>query len=408
MKDIKSLIALSTAVLCMGMGMTVSAEKVNSDASYDSPYYLDTSKPDAWNPDWAVQPVQPTDGVGEKNLDLVVKDLSFEAKKIFSDEGKIAEIFVKNGYQISNDIDMKPIYAGNFVLNGDDSGTAVFSVKADGVRAGDTVYIMRETQDGLGTFEVLEGEIDPDGKIHFHVEGAGNFLILTAVSSDGKVVAAGKEGSLTVNPGVKRDQDNKADMKRATVKDANGNEVETGVHVSELKSDIEQLINDNFEVIFDDQYHYPKNENSNIELVYKGEFDRTDDGTGTVRMYFAVEDESEEIYYYALHGITDVNGEVQRWEIIECRKDDKTGQMYFELNSFSPVAVIKVMSDQKPALAVPADTAKPGGSGSSSSAKKSGSAEKQEITAQRGAAEQPGTTVRIHSLEKTSPKTGEF
>ena len=401
MKDIKSLIALSTAVLCMGMGMTVSAEKVNSDASYDSPYYLDTSKPDAWNPDWAVQPVQPTDGVGEKNLDLVVKDLSFEAKKI-------AEIFVKNGYQISNDIDMKPIYAGNFVLNGDDSGTAFFSVEADGVRAGDTVYIMRETQDGLGTFEVLEGEIDPDGKIHFHVEGAGNFLILTAVSSDGKVVAAGKEGSLTVNPGVKRDQDNKADMKRATVKDANGNEVETGVHVSELKSDIEQLINDNFEVIFDDQYHYPKNENSNIELVYKGEFDRTDDGTGTVRMYFAVEDESEEIYYYALHGITDVNGEVQRWEIIECRKDDKTGQMYFELNSFSPVAVIKVMSDQKPALAVPADTAKPGGSGSSSSAKKSGSAEKQEITAQRGAAEQPGTTVRIHSLEKTSPKTGEF
>lgn len=408
MKDIKSLIALSTAVLCMGMGMTVSAETVNSDASYDSPYYLDTSKPDAWNPDWAVQPVQPTDGVGEKNLDLVVKDLSFEAKKIFSDEGKIAEIFVKNGYQISNDIDMKPIYAGNFVLNGDDSGTAFFSVEADGVRAGDTVYIMRETQDGLGTFEVLEGEIDPDGKIHFHVEGAGNFLILTAVSSDGKVVAAGKEGSLTVNPGVKRDQDNKADMKRATVKDANGNEVETGVHVSELKSDIEQLINDNFEVIFDDQYHYPKNENSNIELVYKGEFDRTDDGTGTVRMYFAVEDESEEIYYYALHGITDVNGEVQRWEIIECRKDDKTGQMYFELNSFSPVAVIKVMSDQKPALAVPADTAKPGGSGSSSSAKKSGSAEKQEITAQRGAAEQPGTTVRIHSLEKTSPKTGEF
>ena len=169
MKDIKSLIALSTAVLCMGMGMTVSAEKVNSDASYDSPYYLDTSKPDAWNPDWAVQPVQPTDGVGEKNLDLVVKDLSFEAKKIFSDEGKIAEIFVKNGYQISNDIDMKPIYAGNFVLNGDDSGTAFFSVEADGVRAGDTVYIMRETQDGLGTFEVLEGEIDPDGKIHFHV-----------------------------------------------------------------------------------------------------------------------------------------------------------------------------------------------------------------------------------------------
>ena len=98
MKYVKRLIALSTAVLCMGMGMTVSAGKVNSDVSYDSPSYLVPSRPDIWNPDWSVRPVQPVDGVGEKHLDLVVKDLSFEAKKIFSDEGKIAEIFVKKRY----------------------------------------------------------------------------------------------------------------------------------------------------------------------------------------------------------------------------------------------------------------------------------------------------------------------
>ncbi len=407
MKDIKRIIALLTAVLCMGMGMTVSAEKANADVSYDSPYYLvDPSRQDTWNPDWV--DVRPTDGVGEKNPNLVVKDLSFEAKQIFSDERKIVEIFEKSGYDVS-DIDMKPVYAGNLALKEDGTLPEIFSVEADGT-AGDTVYIMRETQDGSGSFEILEGEIGPDGKIRFPVEGGGNHLIIKALNKVKNVVAIGKEGCLTVNPGVKRDQDNKADMKRATVKDTNGNEVETGVHVSELQPDIEQLINNHFEEIFDAQYHDPKHENSNIELVYKGEFDRTDTGTGAVRMYFAVEDESEETYYYALHGITDVNGDVQRWESIECRKDDKTGQMYFELNSFSPVAVIKVTSDQKPTLAVPADTAKPGAGGSRSGSleKKPGSAAKQEIKAQPGVAEQPGTTVRIHSSEKTSPRTGEF
>lgn len=404
MKNIKRIIALSTIVLCMGMEMPVLAKEAHS---FDSPCYLNPNPSDkVWNTeDWKVDSILDANG---KELDFTLKDISFEAKKILSDEKEVVEIFKDSGYLISDDLEITPLYAGNLALKEDGSGTVVFPVvEMNGVRPGDTIYMMRETQEGSGIFEVLACEIDSEGNIHFNIEGAGDYLIVKAVSSDGKVVAVSKKNGLTVNPDVKRDKDNKADLKKATAKDANGNEVEVGVHVSELKSDIEQLISDNFEEIFDTRYNYPKNENSHIELVYKGEFDRTDDETGTVRMYFAVEDENEEIYYYALHGITDANGNVQSWEIIECRKDDKTGQMYFELNSFSPVAIIKVMSDQKPALTVPADTVKPGAGGSSSSAKKSGSTEKREIITQQGAAGQSEVMMRIHSSEKTSPRTGE-
>lgn len=109
----------------------------------------------------------------------------------------------------------------------------------------------------------------------------------------------------------------------------------------------------------------------------------------------------------------DADGQVESWEIIECKKDDTTGELYFELDSFSPVAIIRVTSDQKPVLKIPTDPtpsrpSRPGAGGSSSSANKPGSTTQQEIPTQLGNAGQSETMVQIRSSEKTSPKTGEF
>lgn len=120
-----------------------------------------------------------------------------------------------------------------------------------------------------------------------------------------------------------------------------------------------------------------------------------------------VKDENEDTYYYALHGVTNADGQVESWEILECKKDDDTGELYFELDSFSPVAIIRVTSDQEPYM-MPSRPSRPGAGGSSSSANKPGSTAQQEIPTQLGNAGQSETMVQIRSLEKTSPKTGEF
>ena len=89
---------------------------------------------------------------------------------------------------------------------------------------------------------------------------------------------------------------------------------------------------------------------------------------------------------------------------------DKDGNWYFTLDSFSPVAIIKVMSDRKPTIlpSEPTKPSKPGTGGSSSSSsttKNPGSSTQQEMTTQLGTTEQSGTTVQLSSSEKTSPKT---
>lgn len=402
MKNVKRLAAiLAAAVLCMGMGTSaLAAPQDGSNDMFWSPEYLkDISEAQ-------VQKVTATDG---KQLNYTERELSGATMRTLSDESKVMEIFESAGFDVGDDMDFIPIYSKNITWDGGGAALVAFSVGSesvgpDGFQPGDAVYALRETYSGSGVFEAYAGEVDANGEVRFNLAGSSS-LVLVKILSNGSVVTLDKKTGLTVDPDVQGNDDNKVTVTNATRKDADGNDIEAGVRVSELESDIEQLINDNFEAIFEAQYNYPGN--SDIELVYKGEFYRTDDETGTVRMYFAVEDENENTYYYALHGITNANGEVESWEILECRKDDETGDMYFELDSFSPVAIIRVMSDQTPVLR-PTKPSKPVSGGSSSSTKKPGSTTQQEVTTQLGAAGQSGTTVQIGSSEKTSPKTGEF
>ena len=215
------------------------------------------------------------------------------------------------------------IYSGNISVAGGGLAVAVFSAESENLMPGDSVYALRETAPGSRVFEVYTGEVGANGKVRFNIQGSANY-VLVKVLSDGSVVTSDKKTDgntdentgLTVDSEVAGNEDNKVTITNATLgKDADGNVIEAGVHVSELESDIEQLIYENYEAIFDSNYHYLKNENSSIELVYKGEFDRTDDGTGTVKMYFTVKDENEDTYYYALHGVTNADGQVESWAL---------------------------------------------------------------------------------------------
>lgn len=401
MKIVKKLAAiLAAAVLCMGMGTSALAAQDGSDDLFWSPDALKKLS------EAEVQSVTAADGT---KLEYTERDLSEGTMQTLSDGSKVKKIFESAGFGVSDDMYFVPIYMSHITWDGGGAAVVAFSassgtVGSESFQPGNAIYALRETYSGSGVFEAYAGEVDANGEVRFNLAGSSS-LILVKILSDGSVVTLDKKTGLTVDSDVQGNDDNKVTVTNATRKDADGNDIEAGVRVSELESDIEQLINDNFEAIFEAQYNYPGN--SDIELVYKGEFYRTDDETGTVRMYFAVEDENENTYYYALHGITNANGEVESWEILECRKDDETGDMYFELDSFSPVAIIRVMSDQTPVLR-PTKPSKPVSGGSSSSTKKPGSTTQQEVTTQLGAAGQSGTTVQIGSSEKTSPKTGEF
>lgn len=408
MKKVKRLAAiLAAAVLCMGIGMPALAAPDGSNDIFWSPTGLPGGKIDG-----------AVDANGNK-VDYTERDIPEKTKTALSDEGKVREIFEKCGFDVNDQMDFLPVYSGNISVTGGGLAVAVFSAETENLMPGDGVYALRETAPGSRVFEVYTGEVGANGKVRFNIQGSANY-VLVKVLSDGSVVTLDKKTDgntdentgLTVDSEVAGNEDNKVTITNATLgKDADGNVIEAGVHVSELESDIEQLIYENYEAIFDSNYHYLKNENSSIELVYKGEFDRTDDGTGTVKMYFTVKDENEDTYYYALHGVTNADGQVESWEIIECKKDDTTGELYFELDSFSPVAIIRVTSDQKPVLKIPTKPSKPsrpGAGGSSSSANKTGSTTQQEIPTQLGNAGQSETMVQIRSSEKTSPKTGEF
>lgn len=289
MKIVKKLAAiLAAVVLCMGMGISALAAQDGSNDMFWSP---DTLKKLS-----EVKSVTAADGTP---LDYTERDLSERTMQALSDENKVKAIFESAGFDVGDNMDFIPIYTSNITWDGGGAAVVAFSVGSGPVgsesfQPGDAVYALRETYSGSGVFEAYAGEVDANGEVRFNLAGSSS-LILVKILSDGSVVTLDKKTGLTVDSDVAGNDDNKVTVTNATRKDADGNDIEAGVRVSELESDIEQLINDNFEAIFEAQYNYPGN--SDIELVYKGEFYRTDDETGTVRMYFAVEDENENTYY---------------------------------------------------------------------------------------------------------------
>lgn len=413
MKNVKRLVAILTAaVLCMGTAATAFA----AEGELLSPEFI---KKDGTTP-----------------AEVTVTSPSETAKNTLADAAKVKEIFEKSGYEVPANVTMDVIYNNTVTLKAGESAVAVFSAEGADLKAGDTVYALREVKEG--TWETLVGTVDSEGKFRFDLTASGNFAVVKVLDS-GKVVALDKtaapdpekptpdpekptpdpekptpdpekpEGSkIEVSEGVDQSE---ITMDVAAGKDKDGKPVTVNLSVNklQLKSEFEKLLtkDEGVKSILNTKYVIPSD--VTVETVFQGDFERTDKGNGSVTMYFDVTTSDNNEYFYAVHGITDETGAVVDFEIIECQKD-KEGKYYFTLDSFSPVAIVKVTSDKSLSLR-PAKPAKPGsgsGSGSSSSTSRPGSSTQVKQPTQLGNTTQSGTNVQVSSSAKTSPKTGEF
>ena len=216
----KKIVAVAlTAAMCLGLSMTAFAAK-NTGWSND----------DLWSPDQLKQ-YGPTgdkynnwiyiydeDGklVVDENGDPIVKDagfvtarnakgqkvdvtwrqLSAKTLKSIDEEGKVAEIFKKNGYNVPDDTDFIPIMNGNITFDEGvpaGGGTLTFQmadlgVNSEGVQAGDTIYVMQETAPGSGVWEVYAATVGQNLDIVVTLPRNGS-IVLVKTLSDGTVIS---------------------------------------------------------------------------------------------------------------------------------------------------------------------------------------------------------------------------
>ena len=221
-KSSKKIVAVAlTAAMCLGLSMTAFAAKNTGWSNNDlwSPDKLKAQGPtdiydkgDNWffvyDKDGNLvldengNPVMKSAGVAiarnakGQEVDVTWRQLSDKTLKSINEEGKVAEIFKKNGFEVPNDTDFIPMLNGNInFTNGVPAGggTVTFSladlgIESKGLQAGDTVYVMQETSPGNGVWEVYAAEVGPnlDATVTLPRNGA---IVLLKTLSDGTVVA---------------------------------------------------------------------------------------------------------------------------------------------------------------------------------------------------------------------------
>ena len=193
----KKIVAVAlTAAMCLGLSMTAFAAK-NSGWSND----------DLWSPD-ALKDMGPgnydfvdpdlfasaKDSKGHK-VDISWRDLSAKTLKSIDEEGKVAEIFEKNGFKVPDDTDFIPLMTGNITFDEGvpaGGGTLTFQmadlgVNSEGVQAGDTIYVMQETAPGSGVWEIYTATVGQGFDLVVTLPRNGS-LVLVKTLSDGSVV----------------------------------------------------------------------------------------------------------------------------------------------------------------------------------------------------------------------------
>lgn len=119
--------------------------------------------------------------------------------KSIDEEGKVQEIFQKNGYDVNKDMDFVPILTGTITLtDGVPEGGAVLTfglkdmgLSASDVKPGDTVYMMQETNPGSGVWEVYAANVSSGYEVAVNVPRNGA-LVLVKVMSNGDVITLDK------------------------------------------------------------------------------------------------------------------------------------------------------------------------------------------------------------------------
>ncbi len=206
--------------------------------------------------------------------------------------------------------------------------------------------------------------------------------------------------------------------------DASGNEIT--IKEKEMNKDVEQYVNLEFKQILNIGYSIPSASECNVHA--KMDLEPESSGNGLIRMYFTGEQNKS---YYALHlrGGGDPSN-MQMWEVLECKRDSSSStRYYFELSSFSPVAIIEVSGPALEPLAAngtggnntnsvkypyggaalkSGTTGKTETTGKPGITEEPGTIEEPETTEQQGSSQQPGTISQNSLSDKKSPRTGEF
>lgn len=140
------------------------------------------------------------------SVDISWRELSAKTLKSINSEGKVADIFKANGYDVPDDTDFIPLLSGNITFDeGVPQGGGVLTfqladlgVASNGVQAGETVYLMQETAPGSGVWEVYAATVGQSGDVVVTVPRNGAFVLVKTLS-DGTVVALDKTTGEEIN-----------------------------------------------------------------------------------------------------------------------------------------------------------------------------------------------------------------
>ncbi len=203
----KKIVAVAlTAAMCLGLSMTAFAAK-NTGWSNDnlwSPHYLQNVgvKGEKTNEGTIVgfngkrdKYVVAKNAKGQ-SIDVSWRDLDWNTTlKDINTEEKVADIFKKNGYEVSDNANFIPLLSGDINFNygiPKDGAQLVFTladlgVDPQGVKPGETVYLMQEVGgQGSGVWDVFAAEVGPNYDVTFTVPRSGA-LVLVKVTPNGTV-----------------------------------------------------------------------------------------------------------------------------------------------------------------------------------------------------------------------------
>ena len=223
----KAAAVVAAAVLCMSMSIGVFASSPT-----DPEQIVNDGKTLTFNSIWMSEG---TDKDGNKVTAYSMEDLSQEVKEILSDEEKVKDILYEAGYTVEDGQEVKVIAASDLELVNDrweevevpeggvdldltfgnnteyKSGYKYTNGDIEGLKEGDTVYILHQKDDG--TWEVMEGTVkvnryDYDNYTYSRYYVTAHFDTLSPVAiikvmSNGEVVVLDKnenyKGTIDVN-----------------------------------------------------------------------------------------------------------------------------------------------------------------------------------------------------------------
>lgn len=208
MIKLKKIVAVTmAAAMCMGLGMTASAENAETRTpsfdgiQYDSTYYYNG----------AAASVEEVNNIGETNSELKTTAIEARTNKkslevtmnSINTKQEVVDILEANGVIGTNnkgenvalsELNIIPVASADiYHLNADGNNYLTFTLKSAEFDAtgkdsakyttGDTVVAMLESGEGTGVWRVETGVVDKDGKVTFEADTTGAVIVIKAMKN---------------------------------------------------------------------------------------------------------------------------------------------------------------------------------------------------------------------------------